>query len=158
MISAVLVFNNTGQPRLTKFYTQLVRTFPLPSLPPPTPVPPTPITNDLSGHLRAAAPNLRDIHLSRQPPIKRLQFPPSASPPTIRLFHFHHLYLLAPLIPATHRPPHPRNLPTLRDPLLHPNLHLHRVSPCASRPDPSLRRSARPALRKCLRARSHIQF
>lgn len=24
MISAVLVFNNNGQPRLTKFYTQLV--------------------------------------------------------------------------------------------------------------------------------------
>jgi AP-3 complex subunit sigma len=24
MINAVLVFNNTGQPRLTKFYTQLV--------------------------------------------------------------------------------------------------------------------------------------
>lgn len=26
MINAVLVFNNAGQPRLTKFYTQLVRT------------------------------------------------------------------------------------------------------------------------------------
>lgn len=25
MINAVLVFNNTGQPRLTKFYSQLVR-------------------------------------------------------------------------------------------------------------------------------------
>ena len=25
MINAVLVFNNSGQPRLTKFYTQLVR-------------------------------------------------------------------------------------------------------------------------------------
>jgi AP-3 complex subunit sigma len=25
MINAVLVFNNAGQPRLTKFYTQLVR-------------------------------------------------------------------------------------------------------------------------------------
>lgn len=30
MINAVLVFNNAGQPRLTKFYTQLVRTSPLP--------------------------------------------------------------------------------------------------------------------------------
>ncbi len=30
MINAVLVFNNSGQPRLTKFYTQLVQ--PLPSL------------------------------------------------------------------------------------------------------------------------------
>jgi hypothetical protein len=28
MINAVLVFNNAGQPRLTKFYTQLVRTTP----------------------------------------------------------------------------------------------------------------------------------
>ena len=26
MINAVLVFNNNGQPRLTKFYTQLVST------------------------------------------------------------------------------------------------------------------------------------
>ena len=26
MINAVLVFNNAGQPRLTKFYTQLVNT------------------------------------------------------------------------------------------------------------------------------------
>ena len=25
MINAVLVFNNAGQPRLTKFYTQIVR-------------------------------------------------------------------------------------------------------------------------------------
>lgn len=29
MINAVLVFNNNGQPRLTKFYTQLVRIHPL---------------------------------------------------------------------------------------------------------------------------------
>lgn len=28
MINAVLVFNNNGQPRLTKFYTQLVHTSP----------------------------------------------------------------------------------------------------------------------------------
>jgi AP-3 complex subunit sigma len=27
MINAVLVFNNAGQPRLTKFYTQLVSAF-----------------------------------------------------------------------------------------------------------------------------------
>lgn len=32
MINAVLVFNNAGQPRLTKFYTQLVR-FSLPRSP-----------------------------------------------------------------------------------------------------------------------------
>ena len=34
MINAVLVFNNSGQPRLTKFYTQLVRhpAFPGPAL------------------------------------------------------------------------------------------------------------------------------
>jgi hypothetical protein len=30
MINAVLVFNNNGQPRLTKFYTQLVRRNALP--------------------------------------------------------------------------------------------------------------------------------
>jgi hypothetical protein len=28
MINAMLVFNNAGQPRLTKFYTQLVHSFP----------------------------------------------------------------------------------------------------------------------------------
>jgi Clathrin adaptor complex small chain len=33
MINAVLVFNNSGQPRLTKFYTQLVRRAHNPSLP-----------------------------------------------------------------------------------------------------------------------------
>ena len=32
MINAVLVFNNAGQPRLTKFYTQLVRPNHFPSL------------------------------------------------------------------------------------------------------------------------------
>jgi AP-3 complex subunit sigma len=32
MINAFLVFNGQGQPRLTKFYTQLVRPLPLISL------------------------------------------------------------------------------------------------------------------------------
>lgn len=36
MINAVLVFNNAGQPRLTKFYTQLVSYFPQPPSPPST--------------------------------------------------------------------------------------------------------------------------
>lgn len=35
MINAFLVFNGQGQPRLTKFYTQLVRHLPHP--PSPTP-------------------------------------------------------------------------------------------------------------------------
>jgi len=38
MINAVLVFNNNGQPRLTKFYTQLVSTLLLEQLPPGLPV------------------------------------------------------------------------------------------------------------------------
>lgn len=37
MINAVLVFNNNGQPRLTKFYTQLVSNL-LEQLPPGLPV------------------------------------------------------------------------------------------------------------------------
>ena len=43
MINAVLVFNNSGQPRLTKFYTQLVR--------PPRAPPPPPCTLPRSGML-----------------------------------------------------------------------------------------------------------
>lgn len=42
MINAVLVFNNAGQPRLTKFYTQLVD-------PPPLLVPP-PLSNTIRRH------------------------------------------------------------------------------------------------------------
>lgn len=57
MINAFLVFNGSGQPRLTKFYTQLAS-------------PPTTKSdihhhghaNNLAGHNHAAAPNIRNLH------------------------------------------------------------------------------------------------
>jgi hypothetical protein len=57
MINAVLVFNNNGQPRLTKFYTQLVR-------PPTTMVVYSP---KAPGHQRPAATDIRDLHPRLQP-------------------------------------------------------------------------------------------
>lgn len=61
MINAVLVFNNAGQPRLTKFYTQLVRHAPTLHL----------HLLQLTSHIgnqRPAAPHLGDLHPCRQPP------------------------------------------------------------------------------------------
>jgi hypothetical protein len=58
MINAVLVFNNAGQPRLTKFYTQLVW--------PPLLLPPRHDSRVL-GNQRPAAPHLGDLHAGREP-------------------------------------------------------------------------------------------
>lgn len=69
MINAVLVFNNAGQPRLTKFYTQLVR-----PLPPPS-------NNHLTGpgNICPTTSHLRNLPTSIPPPDWLLQLPP---PPT----------------------------------------------------------------------------
>jgi hypothetical protein len=60
MINAVLVFNNAGQPRLTKFYTQLVHTF--------MPYHPDCTHSHQPGNQRPAAPHLGDLHPRRQSP------------------------------------------------------------------------------------------
>ena len=68
MINAVLVFNNSGQPRLTKFYTQLVwlcRRVAYRR------------SNDyITGDKRTATPNIRNLHPRIQPPQLILQLPP----------------------------------------------------------------------------------
>lgn len=52
MINAVLVFNNSGQPRLTKFYTQLVRYSP----------PPTQLNVEQKNNIKAKKLIIRLIH------------------------------------------------------------------------------------------------
>lgn len=69
MINAVLVFNNTGQPRLTKFYTQLVYA-------PPQRHPYGLTDEQPTGHRRAAAPHLRDLHAGIPQAQFGLQLPP----------------------------------------------------------------------------------
>ena len=54
MINAVLVFNNSGQPRLTKFYTQLVRARVCIRIPLET--------NIYTGYECPTTPDLRDLH------------------------------------------------------------------------------------------------
>ncbi|KAJ5440669.1 AP complex mu/sigma subunit [Penicillium cf. griseofulvum] len=60
MINAVLVFNNNGQPRLTKFYTQLV------------------------GHANPAVFDRANIPSSRPASSKRMQLPPTSTSPLTR--------------------------------------------------------------------------
>jgi hypothetical protein len=76
MINAVLVFNNAGQPRLTKFYTQLVH--------------PHPRIDEgnanRAGNIRPAAPDIRNIHPRIPPPRWILQLPPSSTPPRQLLY------------------------------------------------------------------------
>lgn len=99
MINAILVFNNSGQPRLTKFYTQLVRL----AVPPPSPDPhqvspsfhqfptkpgfklQTKTKNLLPtlGHHHPTIPALPDLHPRLRPPRLSLQLPPPPPAPTI---------------------------------------------------------------------------
>ena len=162
MINAVLVFNNSGQPRLTKFYTQLVNNRNLQHAP-------INLTTDIHiGHQRTTTPHLRDLHPRLPPPRLSLQLPP-VRPPQPPLSPFHtppsktHTNTPTPPQPPPpprHHLPHPtrrptprrhalsNNLPALRHALLHPNIHIHGIPPRAARSHPSIRRSARPAVRK----------
>ena len=76
MISAVLVFNNSGQPRLTKFYTQLVRS-PLSlslslSLSPSLPLLPSPSSRIISTHLNPSKKNkLFSLSLSQDTSVQQ---------------------------------------------------------------------------------------
>jgi hypothetical protein len=71
MINAFLVFNNAGQPRLTKFYTQLVR--------PSTPLQPQPLT--ATGNISPTTSHRRNLPASIPPPNRLLQFPTSTTAP-----------------------------------------------------------------------------
>ena len=139
MINAVLVFNNAGQPRLTKFYTQLARLRLFLSKPLLTAFP--------TGNLGPTTPHLRNLHPRLPPPHRLLQLPP---PPPSPLPRLHLLKLINLPHLRTQRRPLPRNLPTLRNALLHNNFHLDRIPPRSHRPNPSLRRSSGSSFRKCL--------
>lgn len=129
MINAVLVFNNNGQPRLTKFYSQLVRS---PSLCL------TPSLTLAAGYRNAAVVTFSDIHPCISSTGLCLQFPTSASSTGSRSQQW---------FP---RCPDSDHLPALCDLVLYSDIHLHRVTVGPARFHPSLRRSPRQALCKRL--------
>ena len=172
MINAVLVFNNSGQPRLTKFYTQLVCFELYYAMATPKQCSLIMSLTSFEGYQRATAPHLRDLHPCFPSPCVSLQLP------TVRLFHYLRLgnylsspdiSLQSPTITCFHnscpdsqstpqRYPLPNNIPTLRNPLLHPNIHLHRVTTRTPRPHTSVCRISRSTVRKCVRIRSDFQL
>ncbi|CAI4217195.1 unnamed protein product [Parascedosporium putredinis] len=90
MINAFLVFNGSGQPRLTKFYTQLASRTPAPVTTRRLPFPhqhrsSRKLTPKI-GHKHTAAPHLRNLHPRLQPTRRLLQFPAPPTPPR-RLRH-----------------------------------------------------------------------
>lgn len=111
MINAFLVFNNAGQPRLTKFYTQLVR--------PSIPYQPQYLT--AAGNLSPTTSHLRNIPTSIPSPDRLLQLPASPTTPRSTLFPTIKL-------DSSQRRTLPRNLPSLRHLILHNHLHVHRKS------------------------------
>ena len=129
MINAVLVFNNNGQPRLTKFYNQLV---PLPFPPYPSSTSPL-LTPNRTGYRRPATPHLRNLHSRLRPSAQQLQLPASSSAPRLQLLlHRQH----------PHRQPLARDIPSLRDAVLHPDQYFYRITARAPRFDPGLCRGA----------------
>lgn len=116
MINAVLVFNNNGQPRLTKFYTQLVSRYPA-ALALALTRRRTPLTPG-TGHTNPAIPDRANIPSSRAASSKRLQLPPTPSSPLARR-QLHRLRAL--------RYPHPNHIPDLRDAVVHYDLYVDRV-------------------------------
>lgn len=76
MINAVLVFNNSGQPRLTKFYTQLVCFGLYYLMKWRYAMPRISILMTFLGHQRAAAPHLRNLYPRIPSPCFSLQLPP----------------------------------------------------------------------------------
>lgn len=81
MLNAVLVFNNNGQPRLTKFYTQLVS---IPSLDHLIGCEMHQTHRPL-GHGCPATSDLGNLHARLCPPEQRMQLSPSSAPPRTRL-------------------------------------------------------------------------
>src|SRR5271170_6935390 len=141
MINAVLVFNNSGQPRLTKFYTQLVR----PSSSSPTTTRQEKRTNiRTTGNKRPTTPHLRNLHPRLQPLSRFLQLP---APPSPALLAINTLPLSQHQLPyrrrtsAFKRRPLSNNLPPLCNPLFHHHQHIHRIPARAHRFDTSIRRS-----------------
>lgn len=126
MINAVLVFNNNGQPRLTKFYTTLVR----PSLLYPHAYTHTnqPTNPPTLGHPNPTIPHRPNIPPSRPTPIERLQLPPAPTTPLPRRRKLNRALRRA----------NPDNLPDLRNALLHHDIHLDGVPARIDRSHPGL--------------------
>lgn len=140
MINAVLVFNNNGQPRLTKFYTTLV--YPYLRYPRAYTHTNQPANPHHSGYPNPTIPHRANIPLSRAASLQCLQLPPPPTPPLPRRGQLNRALRRA----------NPNNLPHLRDALLHYDLHLDRVPARADRSHPGLCRGIRSYVRECLRA------
>ncbi|KAL2072942.1 hypothetical protein VTL71DRAFT_10266 [Oculimacula yallundae] len=113
MINAVLVFNNAGQPRLTKFYTQLE----------------TSVQQRLISEI---------FTLVSHRPTGSCNFLPLPPHPRRRRYIPHAL----PQQHTTQRRPIARNLPALRNALLHHHLDVYRIASRADRSYTSLCGSA----------------
>lgn len=129
MINAVLVFNNNGQPRLTKFYTQLVGLqlafFRLVLI--------------ITGYGDAANVAFPDLLPGLCSSSISLQFP--ITPSIVGSVRYLELS----------RCTNPDYLSPLRHALFHPDLHFYGVPAGIARFHSSIRGSARQTLRKCMR-------
>lgn len=126
MINAVLVFNGQGQPRLTKFYTQLVSHSSTKA---------AWLGSDLiltsAGNKHSTAPDLRNIYLGVESPKRRLQLLASAA----SFSCFGHLHII---FRAAQRCSIPRHIPQLRDSLLYHHIDIDRVPVGPAGPNTSL--------------------
>lgn len=142
MINAFLVFNGQGQPRMTKFYTQLVgRPNPTSALPivhgslcmvprlPGLALTPPPS----SGHKHSTASDLGNIRPCIQQARRVLQLPAASS--TARRLGNVALVGRRPAERCTFA----RHIPPLRDPVLHRHIDGHRVAAGSHRLDTGLR-------------------
>lgn len=93
------------------------------------------LTRITTGNEHPATADLRDLHPRVEPASRLLQLPP---PPAAagRLGHLAHL------VRGAERRAVTRDIPQLRDPLLHRHLHLDRVPARPDRSDTGLRRGS----------------
>lgn len=161
MINAVLVFNNNGQPRLAKFYSQIV---PPPHSPRVLSLAGAPSRTDrVAGPITAAAAANADLHVGERAAVDVVQLPAAPAAPL--------LSLLLLLLVAVHDHGRQQRLeqrervgadhaavPPLRDAVLHRHQRLARVAARPARPDPGVRAGTRPAVRERVRARPHLQL
>jgi len=140
MINAVLVFNNNGQPRLTKFYTQLVSSQSRRS--------DIPFKQQLTIWCASGYTNPTISHRPNIPPCrttagKRLQLPPSPPAPLPRRSQL--------LCRRALWRPHSNYIPHLCHSIFHYDLYLNRIPARFDRSNPGLCRGTGPDVRECLR-------
>ena len=151
MINAFLVFNGQGQPRLTKFYTQLVSSRDYGAM--RWTAQPAASSSNLVviGNQHPATTNFRNIHAGIESTVRILQLPPPAAVAGCLKHH-------QKLVRGTERCPVAGDVPQLRDSLLYRHLHIDGVATRTDRSDTSIRGGAGQAFRECLRARSNLQL